>query len=78
MTSAITVAAIPFPEAEAYVPSTAAIPAYDVTSADYITSKSNYPDLDFDSDTDFSAMGTGSTRKALIMSRTSVGSWQMD
>ncbi len=78
MASAIMVAAIPFPEAQAYDPATAAIPAYDVTSADYITSKSSYPDLDYDSDTDFSNMSTGNKRKALIMSRTSVGSWQMD
>ncbi len=78
LASAIITAAIPFPEARAYDPATAAIPAYDVSSADYKTSKSDYPDLDFDSDTDFSSMATGSTRKALIMSRTSVGSWQMD
>ncbi len=78
LASSIMVAAIPFPEAMAYDPASVAIPAYDVTSADYKTSKTEYKDLDYDSDTDFSNMGTGSVKKALIMSRTSVGSWQMD
>ena len=78
MATSIIVAAIPFPDSYAYDPATAAIPAYDVSNTDYIYT---YPDLDYDSNTDFEAKaagGDGSISKALIMSRTSAGSWQMD
>ncbi|MCR4750177.1 MAG: leucine-rich repeat protein [Lachnospiraceae bacterium] len=78
MASAIMVAAIPFPDAYAYDPATAAIPDYGVTTDDY---KYTYNDLDFDSNTDFvekANSGQGSIYRALIMSKTSAGSWQMD
>lgn len=76
LASSIIVAAIPFPDAEAYDPATAAVPAYDVTSADYVYT---YSDLgNYSTDTDFKSMSTGEINKALIMYKTKSGSWQLD
>ncbi|MCR5799567.1 MAG: leucine-rich repeat protein [Lachnospiraceae bacterium] len=75
LASSIIVAAIPVPEARAYDPASAAIPPYNVTTTDYTYS---YPDLDYPSDTDFKTKTPGSVQQALILSKTSIGSWQLD
>lgn len=79
LASAIMVAAIPFPEAAAYNPTTEVIPPYNVNNTEYVTSTTDYPDLPYDSDTDFtdSSMG-GEIKTATTLSQTSDKKYQLD
>jgi len=74
LASAIMVAAIPFPEAEAYNPVVESIPAYDVGVSDYIY---DYPDLDYPTNTDFTTM-SGTVKRATVLAKNNSNQYSLD
>lgn len=82
LASAIMVAAIPFPDAVAYNPATAAIPVYSLDPSDYSTFNFTDGNDNYSSDTDFYDLANvshiGEIKRATTVLTTSNNNYQLD